>query len=83
MLVCVVWLDAADCNEYLCTDTLNGSIDISIPRRHSVPVDSLGCMAGNEQSELELATKCRENFTIFRGGAKCYAKWDLKHREST
>ena len=74
MLVCVVWLDAADCNEYLCTDTLNGSIDISIPRRHSVPVDSLGCMAGNEQSELELATKCSENFTIFRGGAKCYAK---------
>ena len=74
MLVCVVRLDAADCNEYLCTDTLNGSIDISIPRRHSVPVDSLGCMAGNEQSELELATKCCENFTIFRGGAKCYGK---------
>ena len=74
MSVCVVWLDAADCNEYLCSDTLNGSIDISIPRRHSVPVDSLGCMAGNEQSELELTTKCRENFTIFTGGAKCSAK---------
>ena len=72
--MCVVWLDAADCNEYLCSDTLNGSIDISIPRRHSVPVDSLGCMAGNEQSELELTTKCREIFTIFTGGAKCYAK---------
>ena len=71
----------------VCSDTLNGSIDISIPRRHSVPVDSLGCMAGNEQSELELTTKCREIFTIFSGGAKCYAKcsakWELKHREST
>ena len=74
MSVCVVWLDAADCNEYLCSDTLNGSIDISIPRRHSVPVDSLGCMAGNEQSEPELTTKCRQNFTIFTVGAKCSAK---------